>query len=95
MTYCTSRLQGEIDALKMQLLSSDQVVEEAKHLQKLWKTMEMKEKRKIVESVLQKYIVGENDIDIIFNYLPTHLPSNQWEKGSEPRRILPHRSFQS
>jgi len=86
-----SRLLGRIDALKVQLLSSDQVVEEAKQLQKLWKTMEMKEKRKIVESVLQKYIVGENDIDIIFNYLPTHLPSNQWEKGSDTRRLLFYR----
>lgn len=90
-----SRLKGEIDALKIQLLSSDQVVEEAKHLQKLWKTMEMQERRKIVESVLQKYIVGENDIEIIFNYLPTHLPSNQWEKGSDTRRVLPHRPLQS
>jgi site-specific DNA recombinase len=93
-----SRLQGSIDALKIQLLSSDQVIEEAKHLQKLWETMTMKEKRKIVENVLQKYIVGENEIEIIFNYLPS-LPthpslknslnsSKGWVKGTSAHRIM-------
>ncbi len=93
-----SKLQGEINALKLQLSLSDDVIKDAKHLLKLWKNMEMEEKRKVVENVLQKYIVGENEIHIIFNYLPTsptHLPLNQQEKGSEPRRVLPYRNLQS
>lgn len=63
-------LQGEIDFLKIQYLSSDQIVNEAKNLYSRWPELTSEEKRKIVENITEKIIIGENDITINLCYLP-------------------------
>lgn len=86
-----TRLEAEISVKREQLLSSDKVIEDARNLQNLWDTLELQERRKIVENVLQAFIVGKETAEIIFNYLPisqtTHPSSNPWEKGTEPLAI--------
>ena len=64
-------LQAEIDFFKIQYLSSDQILNEAKDLYTRWPSLEDEEKRKIVESITEKVVVGKEDIDISLCYIPS------------------------
>ena len=57
-------LQGEIDFFKIQALSNDEVLEEAKDLYGRWPTLEQSEKRKIIEAITEKITVGKDEITI-------------------------------
>ena len=86
-----TRLEAEISVKREELLTSDKVIEDARNLQQLWDTLELQERRKIVENVLQVFIVGKDTAEIVFNYLPTSPqtthPLNSWEKGLKPLEI--------
>jgi site-specific DNA recombinase len=64
-------LQGEIDFLKIQYLSSDQILHEAKDLYSRWPDLNPPEKRKIIENITDRITVGTDDITINLCYLPT------------------------
>jgi len=64
-------LQAEIDFLKIQYLSSDQILQEAKDLYSRWPELTSEEKRKIVENITEKIIVGKDDVTINLCYLPS------------------------
>jgi site-specific DNA recombinase len=64
-------IQGEIDFLKIQYLSSDQILHEAKDLYSRWNTLTSDEKRKIIESITQNIIIGQDDLAINLCYLPS------------------------
>jgi len=64
-------LQGEIDFLKIQYLSSDKILNEAKDLYSRWPELVAEEKRKIVENITEKIIVGTEDVTINLCYLPS------------------------
>ena len=64
-------LQGEIDFLRIQYLSSDQILSEAKDLYSRWPELTSGEKRKIVENITDKIIVGTEDVTINLCYLPS------------------------
>jgi site-specific DNA recombinase len=65
------RLQGEIDFLKIQHLSSDQIFREAQDLYSRWETLEQEEKRKVVENIVERIVIGKDDITINLCYLPS------------------------
>ena len=64
-------LQGEIDFLKIQYFSSDQILHEAKDLYSRWNTLTSDEKRKIIESITQNIVIGQDDLAINLCYLPS------------------------
>ncbi|HUV97086.1 MAG TPA: hypothetical protein VMV98_06410, partial [Acidobacteriaceae bacterium] len=64
-------LQGEIDFLKVQYLSSDEIFTEAKDIYSRWLELEQAEKRKIIENILQKIVIGKEDVAISLAYLPS------------------------
>jgi len=66
-------LQAEIDFLKIQYLSSDEILNEAKDLYSRWPELVAEEKRKIVENITEKIIVGKEDVTINLCYLPSPL----------------------
>jgi site-specific DNA recombinase len=68
-------LQGEIDFLKIQYVSKDEVLNEAKDLYSRWQQLSSEEKRKIVESITEKIIVGTEDVTINLCYLPSPAPT--------------------
>ncbi|TKJ35679.1 MAG: recombinase family protein [Planctomycetes bacterium B3_Pla] len=76
-------LQAEIDFLKIQYMSSDEILSEAKDLYSRWPKLNKEEKRKIIETITEKIIVGEDDITINLCYLP---PSSEmvssWQHNS-------------
>lgn len=64
-------LQGEVDFLKIQHLSSDQILAEAKDLYGRWHRLGLAEKRQVVENVVERIEVGEGDVLIELCYLPS------------------------
>lgn len=63
-------LQGEIDFLKIQYLSSDQILNEAKDLYSRWPELTDTEKRRIIENITDTIVIGIDDIAINLCYLP-------------------------
>jgi len=62
-------LQAEIDFLKIQYLSSDEILREAKDLYDRWTTFTAEEKRNIIETITEIITIGQNDISIQLQYL--------------------------
>ncbi len=77
------RLQAEIDFLKIESFSSDQVMSDAHDLQARWPTLERDEKRKIVECITKKIVITKNEISIDLCYLPSskELSKRNWSLG--------------
>lgn len=65
------RLQGEIDFLRINYLSSSQVVTEAQNLYSTWPTLPFEEKRRVIENVTEKIVVGDGNISLDLCYLPS------------------------
>jgi len=77
-------IQAEVDFLKIQYLSSDQILHEAKDLYSQWPELTSEEKRKIVENITEKIIVGKDDVTINLCYLPS--PSKMMTSGQRSLR---------
>ena len=73
------KLPRELDALEMHQLAADEVAAEATDLYKRWPAFTPPEKRRIIESITEKIVVGKEDINITLCYLP---PS-EFKKGNE------------
>ena len=65
------KLEAEVDFLKVNQLSADDILHEASTLYDRWPSMPTAEKRKIAESLIEKIVIGDSQIDITFSYLPT------------------------
>lgn len=65
------KLQAEVDYLKVNTLSADAVIAEARQLYGRWPTLPTDEKRKIAESLCQRIQIGQGEIEITLSYLPT------------------------
>jgi len=78
------QVQAEIDFLRIQYLSSDQILNEARDLYSRWPMLTFEEKTKIIENITDKIIVGKDDITINLCYLPNTLPSENlstWQRN--------------
>ncbi|HUI29686.1 MAG TPA: recombinase family protein [Candidatus Acidoferrales bacterium] len=69
------KIQAEIDFIKIEKISRDEVVYEAKDLQSHWKDMTFNEKRIIVETITEKIIVSSDEVSIHLSTLPQALNS--------------------
>ena len=65
------RLQAEVDYLKIQHLSRDEVLMEAKDLYSRWHLLDAEEKQKIVETVVERIVIGKDDVTIELCYVPS------------------------
>jgi site-specific DNA recombinase len=65
------KLQAEVDYLKVNTLSADAVLTEARALYARWPQLPIDERRKIAESLCEKITIGEGEIDITLTYQPT------------------------
>jgi site-specific DNA recombinase len=78
------RVQAEVDVLKINHLSADQVLSEANDLYARWPSLSRDEKQKIVESITDSIIIGSGEIGINL----CHLPSSE-EATKEQRKLTP------
>jgi len=89
------RLQAELDFLRIQNLSRDEIVAEAQDLYGRWTDLLPGEKRQIIENVVERITIGKGSVSIDLAYIPS--PSSMAAKrqrghtGSSPRRALPWR----
>ena len=66
------KLEAEVDALKVNNVSADEVLSEANQLYARWPELPVEDKRKIVEGILEKAVIGPGDeIELTLSYLPT------------------------
>jgi site-specific DNA recombinase len=68
------RLQGETDFLRIQYLSSDEILSEARDLYSRWEQLTFEEKRQIVEAIVERIIIGDDEVEIHLSYLPPPPP---------------------
>lgn len=80
-------LQGELDYLKIQYLSKDQILTEARDLYSRWPQLERDEKRSIIEHTLDRIVIGRDDIDIEMSYIPPSkfMPNGQQKSTGSSR----------
>jgi site-specific DNA recombinase len=64
-------VEAEIYFLKIQYLSTDTVIEEAKDLYNRWFDMPFEERRTIIEIITEKITINNSSIDITLSYFPT------------------------
>jgi site-specific DNA recombinase len=65
------KLQAEIDFMRIQNLSRDEIVAEAQDLYGRWKDLLPEEKRRIVENVVERVTVGKGNVSIDLAYIPS------------------------
>lgn len=82
-------LQAEIDALRIQYLSSDQVLTEARDLYARWPDLMREEKRTIVENITERITIGADEVAIDLCYLP----SAPELVATEQRNLIPALPF--
>ena len=68
------RLQGEIDFLRIQHLSEEQLVSEAEDLYARWDDLSPEDKRALVQAIVERVTVGTDEIEISLSYLPRTPP---------------------
>jgi hypothetical protein len=65
------KLEAEVDFLKVNKLSADDVLHEADALYGRWPKLPVPDKRKVVEALIEKITIGDGEIDIMFLHLPS------------------------
>jgi site-specific DNA recombinase len=79
------KLEAEVAHLKINHVSADEVVSEARTLYAQWPDLEIEAKRRIVESITEKIVIGkDNEIEITLSYLPT---SEELTKTQQSLRV--------
>lgn len=78
-------LQGEIDFLKIQRLSGDQILTEARDLHSRWPDLDRDEKRRVIEQITNQIKVLDGEIEIDLCYLPSsHQELADWQRDLSP-----------
>ncbi len=63
------KLQAEVDAIEMHQISAEEVLAEATGLHRKWPHFGQEEKRRIIESIVEKVTLSGDTIDITWSYL--------------------------
>ena len=64
-------LMGELDWLKIQILSRDEVLSEARDLYTRWPQLEHQDKRGIIEQTVERITISKDEVEIELGYLPS------------------------
>lgn len=63
-------LQAELDVLKISHLSQEEIVAEARDLYSRWPTLPYEERRRIVETITERIVIGKGEVEISLFYAP-------------------------
>jgi site-specific DNA recombinase len=65
------KLQGEVDVMKVNQISTEDVLSEADTLYNRWPTLDINGRRQIAETLCEKITIGEGKIRITFTGAPS------------------------
>jgi len=65
------KLEAEVDLLKINKLSADDVVHESATLHERWPSLGQDDRRKVIEALIEKITIGDGEIDITYSCIPT------------------------
>jgi DNA-binding transcriptional regulator YiaG len=82
------RLQGEVDFMKIQLLSRNEVLSGARDLHARWPQLSPEEKRQIVEAVVEEIRVGKEEVEIDLAYFPALPAVNSKRMATQSHRCV-------
>jgi site-specific DNA recombinase len=80
------KLEAEIDHLKVSNLSAEEVVSEAERLYTRWPQIPVEEKRRIVESIIERITIGDGEIDITLSHMPSSIEFTKSQQALCVRR---------
>ncbi len=75
-------VQAQIDILRISHLSQEVALDEARSLHSRWLTLPKDEKRRIVETIVERIVVGDGEVDIVLYYAPPTPPKGDGGDGS-------------
>ncbi|NVK52475.1 MAG: recombinase family protein [Flavobacteriaceae bacterium] len=79
-------LEGEILGFSTSKASTDTILQEAQNLYEKWETLNRDQKRSIIEIIVDKIIVGKDDIEInLYKLLPDGYIPSSLENGTNER----------
>ncbi len=76
--------QAQLDVMKIGHLSEEEIVFGARDLYERWPKLPAEEKRRIIEAITEKIIVGKDEVEINLYYAPP--PSASGHSGGSPNR---------
>jgi len=65
------KLEADVDFRHVNKISAEDVIHESNTLYGRWPSMPTEDKRKIIEALIEKIVIGNGEIDIIFSHLPS------------------------
>lgn len=77
-------MQGEVDFIKIQYISSDELLSKAQDIYNNWTLLEHAEKRNIIETFTNKLVISKNEISIELSFSP----SPQKRTTDSPRNLM-------
>jgi site-specific DNA recombinase len=78
------KLEAEVDFLKVNKLSADDIVRESALLHERWPSMPLDDRRRIVEALIEKIVIGEGEIDITYSCAPSSEELCKSQQGLRP-----------
>jgi site-specific DNA recombinase len=85
------RLEAELDILRINLRSKDEIIAEARDLYTRWPKLAFEDKRRIVETIVDRIIIGKDDIEIALHYVPpsrSNLSQNSGNKATRDQGFM-------
>ena len=76
-------LEAEIDVLRINLISHEEIVSEAQDLYSRWGTLSLPERRRIVETITERIVVGDGEVEITLFYAPPAPPKGVPPQGGD------------
>lgn len=72
-------LEAQVSALKVDEISSEQVIAEAADLHARWPKMSLDDRRRMVELIVKRISVGKDTIDLRLTHLPSYKEITNWQ----------------
>lgn len=85
------RLEAELDIFRINLQSRDVIISEARDLYGRWNKLSFEDKRRIVETILDRIIIAKDDIDIMLHFVPhirSELAENSGKKATHDHGFI-------
>ena len=85
------RLEAELDIFRINLRSKDVIIRDVRDLYGRWNKLSFEDKRRIVETILDRIIVGKDDIEILLHYVPqvhSELALNSGKKATHDHGFM-------